>query len=198
MTPELLLAILTFALVSSITPGPNNLMLMSSGATFGFRRSLPHMAGITLGYPLMLVLVGLGAMQVFDRYPAAHDVMRVVSVLYMLWLALRIARAAPPDENEPGRARPLGFFPAAAFQWVNPKGWSMALGAITLYAADRSLASVLWVAACFLAMSMVSTTTWTVLGREARRVMGNRRRLRIFNIAAALLLVISLYPVLIA
>jgi threonine/homoserine/homoserine lactone efflux protein len=197
MTPELLAALVTFALVTVITPGPNNLMLMASGANFGFRRTVPHMLGIGLGFPSMVALVGLGVMQVFDLWPVSYTILKVLSVAYLLWLAWRIANAAPPEEGEaPGK--PLSFLQAAAFQWVNPKAWSMALSAITLYAASRDMAAVLWVAGVYLAVSVISTTSWTVLGQQMRRLLTSPARLRLFNRVMAALLVATLIPALLS
>ena len=195
MTPDLFLALFAFALVTVITPGPNNLMLMASGANFGLRRSLPHMAGIGLGFPGMVVLVGLGVMRVFDLWPPARMVLTVLSVAYMLFLAWKIAHAAAPKEAG-ATGRPLSFVQAAAFQWVNPKAWSMALSAITLYAASRDLGAVLWVAGAYVACSVISTTAWTLAGQQLRRWLSDPVRLRWFNRAMAALLVASLLPVL--
>ena len=196
MTPDLFLALAGFALVTVITPGPNNLMLMTSGANFGFRRSIPHMLGVGLGFPMMIVPVGLGVMQVFDLWPVSYTILKVLSVLYMLYLAWRIANAAPPDGAATPGGKPLSFVQAAAFQWVNPKAWSMALGAITLYATGRDIAAVLWVAGTYVAMGCISTTTWTVIGQQLRRLLNRPARLRVFNWAMAALLVASLVPVL--
>ncbi|WP_072779640.1 LysE family translocator [Marivita hallyeonensis] len=196
MTLDLFLALAGFALVTVITPGPNNLMLMTSGANFGFRRSIPHMIGVGLGFPMMIVPVGLGVMQVFDAWPPSYMILKVLSVLYMLWLAWKIANAAPPDGAPEAGSRPLTFLQAAAFQWVNPKAWSMALGAITLYAAGRDLPAILWVAGTYVAMGCLSTTSWTVLGQQLRRLLNRPNRLRVFNWAMATLLVASLIPVL--
>ncbi|MDU8912592.1 LysE family translocator [Aestuariicoccus sp. MJ-SS9] len=195
MTPELYTALATFAFVTVITPGPNNLMLMASGANFGFRRSMPHILGVGLGFPMMIVLVGLGAMQLFDLVPQSYTLLKVVSVAYMLWLAWKIANAAPPKEAQ-AEGRPLTFLQAAAFQWVNPKAWSMALGAITLYAASRDLTAILWVAGTYVMMGCMSTTSWTVLGTAVRRLLAKPSWLRMFNWAMAALLVASLLPVL--
>ncbi|MCL3882226.1 LysE family translocator [Marivita sp. GX14005] len=195
MTLDIFIALAGFALVTVITPGPNNLMLMTSGANFGFRRSIPHMIGVGLGFPLMIVPVGLGVMQVFDMWPVSYTVLKVASVLYMLWLAWKIANAAPPKDAPDGAGTPLSFLQAAAFQWVNPKAWSMALGAITLYATGRDLAAILWVACTYVAMGCISTTSWTILGQQLRRLLNRPARLRIFNGAMALLLVASLVPV---
>ncbi len=197
MTHDLLLALLTFAIVTVITPGPNNLMLLASGANFGFRRSLPHMLGVGLGFPAMIVLVGLGVMQLFDLWPPSYLVLKVLSVGYMLYLAWKIAHAAPPEGAEArATARPLGFLQASAFQWVNPKAWSMALSAITLYAASRDLTAVLWVAGAYVACGVISTSTWVLLGRQVARLLARPARLRWFNRAMAALLVLSLVPVL--
>ena len=197
MTPDLLLALMGFALVTGGTPGPNNLMLMASGANYGLRRSVPHMMGIGLGFPAMIVVVGLGAMQVFDAVPMTYSVLKVLSVLYLLWLAWKIATAAPPGDASSGaKGRPLTFVQAAAFQWVNPKAWSMALSAITLYAASRELAAVLVVALVYVGSSVITTTTWTVLGQQVRRLLTRPRLLRVFNVGMALALIASLAPTL--
>jgi threonine/homoserine/homoserine lactone efflux protein len=195
MTLELFTALVAFALVTVITPGPNNLMLMASGANFGFRRTVPHMMGIGLGFPSMVFLVGIGVMQLFDRWPGSYTILKVLSVAYLLYLAWKIANAAPPKDAT-AEGRPLTFLQAAAFQWVNPKAWSMALSAITLYAASRDLAAVLWVAGVYVAASVVSTTSWTVLGQQLRRLLATPARLRVFNWTMAVLLVATLIPVL--
>lgn len=195
MSLELLTALVAFAFVTVITPGPNNLMLMASGANFGFRRSVPHMLGIGLGFPSMVFLVGIGVMQLFDLWPPSYLILKVLSVAYLLYLAWKIANAAPPKEAS-AEGRPLTFLQSAAFQWVNPKAWSMALSAITLYATSRDLAAVLWVAGSYVAVSVVSTTSWTVLGQQMRRLLKSPVRLRIFNRVMAGLLVATLIPVL--
>ncbi|SNR83945.1 Threonine/homoserine/homoserine lactone efflux protein [Puniceibacterium sediminis] len=185
-----------FALVTVATPGPNNLMLMASGANFGFRRSIPHMLGIGLGFPAMIVLVGLGVMQLFDLWPQSYLVLKIVSVAYMIYLAWKIAHASAPKDAE-ATGKPLSFVQAAAFQWVNPKAWSMGLSAITLYAAGRDLGSVLWVAGAYVACAVLSTTGWTLMGQQVRRLLRIPARLRAFNWAMAGLLIASLVPVLI-
>ncbi|MEQ9258592.1 MAG: LysE family translocator [Roseovarius sp.] len=195
MTLEIFTALVTFAFVTVMTPGPNNLMLMASGANFGFRRTVPHMLGIGLGFPSMVFLVGVGVMQVFDLWPFSYTILKVLSVGYLLYLAWKIANAAPPKEAQ-AEGKPLTFVQSAAFQWVNPKAWSMALSAITLYAASRDLSAVLWVAGIYVAVSMVSTTTWTVVGQQMRRLLKNPARLRVFNWLMAALLVATLVPVL--
>jgi threonine/homoserine/homoserine lactone efflux protein len=195
MTWETLSALALFAFVTSVTPGPNNLMLMASGANFGFRRTIPHMLGVALGFVLMAFVVGVGLAGLFVAYPVAVTVLEVASVVYMLWLAWKIAHAAAPGERETS-GTPITFLQAAAFQWVNPKAWAMALTAVTVYAPERSLWAVALVAAVFGAINLPSVSVWTVLGQQVRRVLTTGRRLVAFNWTMAVLLVASLAPVL--
>ncbi len=195
MTHDLLLALLAFAFVSSITPGPNNLMLMASGANFGFRRTIPHMLGIGLGFTFMVLLVGAGLVQLFDKYPVSYMVLKLVSVVYLLYLAWKIAHAAPV-KGEAGAGAPMTFLQAAAFQWVNPKAWAMALTATTAYTPDQTLTAIVIVALIFGAVNLPSVSTWTLLGQQMARILTNPRRLVAFNWTMAALLVASLYPVL--
>ena len=188
MTLEHILLTLSFAFATVITPGPNNLMLMASGANFGFRRSLPHMLGVGLGFPTMVFLVGVGVMQIFDLWPVSFKILQVFSFCYLLYLAWKIANASAPGKGKAG-SKPLSFLQAASFQWVNPKAWGMALSAITTYAASRELFAVLVVAGCYVACSVVSTSSWTLLGQEMQRVLTNPTRLRVFNYSMASLLV---------
>ena len=195
MTYEILLALIAFAFVSSITPGPNNLMLMASGANFGFRRTIPHMLGIGLGFTFMVLLVGAGLVQLFDRYPVSYTVLKVASVVYLLYLAWKIAHAAPAQSRD-ATGSPMTFLQAAAFQWVNPKAWAMALTATTAYAPGHTLNAIIIVALVFGAVNLPSVSTWTVLGQQMARILTNPRRLVMFNWTMAILLVASLYPVL--
>ena len=195
MMLETLPALALFALVTSVTPGPNNLMLMASGANFGFRRTVPHMLGVGLGFVLMTFLVGVGLAGLFQTYPLAVTALEVVSVVYMLWLAWKIAHSAAPKDRQAG-GTPMTFLQAAAFQWVNPKAWAMALTAVTVHAPDRSLWAVALVAVIFGAINLPSVSLWTLIGQQLRRVLTNTRRLMIFNWTMAGLLVLSLAPVL--
>lgn len=197
MTLEHISALALFALVTSITPGPNNLMLMASGANFGFRKTLPHMLGIGIGFCFMVALVGLGLAQVFERVPFSHLILKILSVLFLLYLAWKIAIAQPA---KPGQAVgvPITFLQAAAFQWVNPKAWAMALTATSAYTPEHSAQAVLTVAVVFAAINLPAVSAWTVLGQQVRRVLTNPKRLRLFNLTMALLLVASLVPVLLS
>lgn len=197
MSPDLIFAFMAFAFVSSVTPGPNNLMLMASGANFGFRRTIPHMLGISIGFVFMVVLVGIGLMQLFDAWPASYTILKGLSIAYLSWLAWKIAMAGQPGKGEAG-ARPFSFLQAAAFQWVNPKAWAMALTAITAYAPGRDLASVTLVAIVFGTVNLPSVSTWTLLGREIRRILNGPKSLTVFNWTMAALLIASLWPVIFA
>jgi threonine/homoserine/homoserine lactone efflux protein len=168
MEQTTLAALSAFALVSSITPGPNNMMLMASGANFGLRRTVPHALGVGVGFTLMIVLVGIGLMGLFDLFPVLNIILKVVSVAYLFWLAWKIARAGAPGDGDTPRGKPMSFFQAMAFQWVNPKAWSMALSAIALYAPDRNFAAVALVAAVFGIINLPSTSIWAVMGVSLR------------------------------
>lgn len=195
MTLEILLALAAFAFVSSITPGPNNLMLMASGANFGFIRTIPHMLGVGLGFVFMVVVVGAGLAQVFDAYPVSYTVLKVVSIVYLTYLAWKIANAAPIKRGE-AAGTPMTFLQAAAFQWVNPKAWAMALTAISAYTPDTTPAAIALVAVVFGAINLPSVSLWTVMGQQMARVLTNPVRLSVFNWTMAALLIASLYPVL--
>ncbi|MEM7643889.1 MAG: LysE family translocator [Pseudomonadota bacterium] len=192
MTYELFLGLTAFAFVSSITPGPNNLMIMASGANFGVARSVPHALGISMGFGTMIVLVGLGLAQVFAAFPWLKMGLAGLSVVYLLWLAWKIANAAPPQARA-AEGRPMTFLQAAAFQWVNPKAWTMALTAVTLYTAGGPWA-VVPVAAWFTLVNLPSISVWLLMGVQLRRWLTSRARLRAFNWTMAGLLVASLWP----
>jgi threonine/homoserine/homoserine lactone efflux protein len=196
ITLEALLALVSFAFVSSITPGPNNLMLMASGTNFGFVRTVPHLLGVALGFVLMVLLVGAGISWIFEAVPTAYTVLKVASAGYLIYLAYRIATAAPPPERpDTLGARPLTFTQAAAFQWVNPKAWAMALTAISAYVpAAQPWLGLITVAAVFGAVNLPTVGVWALMGVQLRRWLRDARALRAFNLVAALLLLASLYP----
>jgi threonine/homoserine/homoserine lactone efflux protein len=195
MTHEQFAALIGFAFVTSITPGPNNMMLIASGANFGFRRSIPHMFGISLGHMAMTVIVGLGLAGIVHAEPRILIVLKWVSVAYLLWLAWKLAHAAAPGEAE-ATGKPMTFLAAALFQWVNPKAWTMSLGAVSAYAVDPTPATVLLIAAVFAATNLPSVSVWTIAGQQLRRFLTSPGRLAAFNWTMAGLLVLSLIPVL--
>jgi threonine/homoserine/homoserine lactone efflux protein len=201
MSYDILLALTAFAFVSSVTPGPNNMMLLASGANFGVWRTVPHMFGIGIGFSVMIFLVGIGLMQVFDAVPVFDTILKVVSVIYLIWLAYKIATAAPKLPDAPKTAgTPMTFFQAALFQWVNPKAWTMAIYAITNYATTADGARSAWlvgiVALAFGVVNFPSVSVWTLLGQQMRRFLTSPSRLRTFNLTMAVLLLLTFVPVL--
>lgn len=192
MEHQLLIALLGFATITLFTPGPNNAMLMASGANYGLRRSLPHLLGVALGFPAMVALMGLGIDDAFRRWPVLVPAMKIASIAYMLWLAWKMARAGAPKAAS-AEDHPLSFLQAAAFQWVNPKAWAMGLGALSAYAAG--LGGSLWVVVIFVVIGIPSALVWTVLGQGMRRALTSPARLRVFNVTMAVALVASMLPV---
>ena len=190
--PEFLLPFTLFAIAGSFTPGPNNIMLTASGANFGFRRTLPHILGICIGFPLMVTAVGLGLGRLFEEVPVTHSVLKLAGSAYLLWLAWRIAQAGSVDRPD-AAARPLSFFQAAAFQWVNPKAWIMAMGAVSTFtlAGQEMLPQVLTIAAIFTVVSVPSATVWTLLGIGIARILTSPAGLRVFNLGMGALLALS-------
>ncbi|MFO1121314.1 MAG: LysE family translocator [Hyphomicrobiales bacterium] len=196
MTADLLLALVGFAFATSATPGPNNIMLLASGVNFGFRRTIPHMLGVGLGFTFMIFVLGLGLSTLFQTYPAAHLTLRYVGGAYMLWLAWKIGTAGAIG---PGKAAalPLTFMQAALFQWVNPKAWVMAIAAIASYTVtDFYIPSLAVVCVVFGLVNIPSIGVWAGFGTAMRRMLDDPKRLRVFNIAMAILLVASMAPLL--
>lgn len=190
-----------FAVSMSGSPGPNNTMLTASGATWGFRPTVPHMLGVSIGLPVMLLALALGLGEVLRAAPWLHVAMRWAGAAYMLWLAWRIATADPEPAGAEGSggSRPLSFLQAALFQWINPKAWVVALGAIAAYTTAAGLALVWQTAllgAIFLVVTLPITAGWTLVGVGAARLLRTPRALRAFNLAMAALLVASLLPML--
>jgi len=194
---DLLLAVLFFAFSTTITPGPNNVMIMSSGVNYGVKASLPHLLGICLGFPLMVLLVGLGFGVVFERYPHLHQLIKVLGVAYLVWLAWKIASAAP-KAIEQGKSKPFSFMQAALFQWVNGKAWVMASGAV---AAFTTVSGVYWlevsiISSAFLLVAFPCVGAWLLFGAALRVVLTKPLFQQIFNICMALILLLSMLPVL--
>ena len=195
MTSDLITGLILFAFASSITPGPNNIMLMASGANFGLRRTVPHMLGVSLGHGAMTLILGLGLVQLFDVIPWLRLALTAISVVYLLWLAWKVANAAPPADA-PQDARPLTFFQAAGFQWVNPKAIYMSIYAQTTYAPDGAgWGAAVAVAVIFALVNLPSVAVWAWGGVQVRRWLDGPGRLRAFNWTMAALLVVSLYPI---
>jgi threonine/homoserine/homoserine lactone efflux protein len=189
-------SLIAFAVTSCITPGPNNSMLMASGLNYGTRRSLPHYFGIILGFPAMILAVGLGIAQVFDLYPSLHTALKIVGACYLTYLAYRIA-SAPVSSDAVRAGKPLTFLQAAAFQWVNPKAWVMAVGAIVTYTSigNDYLGEVIAITALFFVIGAPCIWLWLWLGASLQRILRSPQAIRIFNRSMAALLIASLFPV---
>lgn len=213
MIYEQFLAASLFILVSSITPGPNNTMLMASGLNFGLRRSLAHLLGVQLGFAVLVLSVGLGLHTVVQQFPLLYDGMRIAGAAYMLWMAYQlafVAHVAPstpaqPEDAAPEHAlsapppvgRPMGFWAAAAFQWVNPKAWVMGVTAMTTFLPPHAgLAQLLPLVLLFLLIGCPCSFFWVGFGQAMRAWLQSPTRLRWFNRTMALALVASLYPLL--
>jgi threonine/homoserine/homoserine lactone efflux protein len=190
-----LLSLLGFAVVASVTPGPNNVMVAASAANHGIPATVPHMLGIAFGFALMIALVGIGLAGVLTEAPAISSLFRWVAMAWLLLLAWRIARAGAPGE---GYARPpLGFLGGALFQWVNPKAWLLALSATSAFIRPGGpmLPQLTLIVAVFFAVVLPCMLPWAALGSGAGRLLGSPMRLRAFNVAMAALLVVSMIPV---
>lgn len=195
MPLDALLALTLFVFVTAFTPGPNNIMVTASGVNFGFARTIPHMAGITIGFMVLLVACAAGLGLVFATVPALQLALKIVGAIYMLWLAWKVANAAPAGDEVGELARPLTFIQAAAFQWVNPKAVVIGLTAISIYVRpDHRLSDFLIVLALFVVSTAMTVVTWTGFGVALRSVLRDPRRARIFNVVMALLLVASIAP----
>lgn len=194
MDPALFAGFLVFAAVASITPGPNNLMLMASGATFGLKRTTPHLAGVVLGFGAMIVAVGLGLAQLLKASPAIFAVLRWGAAAYIVYIAWRMVTAKGPGVAVTGE-HPMSFLGAVAFQWINPKAWVMALGMVGTYAErERFVADVVIIAVVTMFITLPCTLTWTSFGAGIRRWFKKPGHLKAFNWTMAALLVLSLYP----
>jgi len=197
MTADLLLAFVLFAFATAGTPGPNNMMLLASGANFGFRRTILHILGISAGLGVMVVAMGWGLSGVFQAVPVLHEILKWVGAAYMLWLAWKIATATSVSDRSAG-SRPMTFLQAAGFQWLNPKAWAMALGAATTYTPEGGgNLTALILAGTFMLVGAPCSAAWAGFGLGLRRVLDRPQALRAFNVTMAVLLVASLYPLMV-
>ncbi|GLS28769.1 Threonine/homoserine/homoserine lactone efflux protein [Mesorhizobium albiziae] len=197
MSAELFFALLVYAFVTSITPGPNNFMLLASGVNFGFVRTIPHMLGIGSGFLTLLLGVGFGLGALLKAFPALELGLKIAGGTYLLYLAWKIAMSRTLGKNGETKARPMTFFEAASFQWVNPKAWAMAVGAMSLYTnPERPFFSVLLISFAFAVVNVPSVSTWAGFGMALRGFLADPVRLKWFNIAMGVLLAATLWPML--
>ncbi len=194
---DLLLAFALFAFVTSVTPGPNNMMLLASGVNFGFNRTVPHMLGICCGFFSLVLAVGLGLGAAFQAYPLLYTILRYVGAAYLLYLAWKIATSGPASDAVGEEGKPQTFMQAALFQWVNPKAWVMAVGAISTYTPLQGyFTNVMIISAVFALINLPTVSIWAGFGSLLRNALRDPFWLRVFNVGMAVLLVVSLYPML--
>jgi threonine/homoserine/homoserine lactone efflux protein len=197
MSQSLLFAFVVFATVMFFTPGPNNIMLLSSGLTHGFRPTLPHIAGVTIGFAFMIGAVGIGFGAIFIAYPILQTILKYAGVAYLVYLAVAIAMSGPVKTEGTDRRGPMTFWGAAMFQWINVKGWVMVIGTITAYA---GIAGFPWNIGIQIMLSLllgaISCSTWALFGSALRPLLTSTTAVRAFNIVMAALLLASLWPVL--
>ncbi|CAN7447206.1 LysE family translocator [Pararhizobium sp. LjRoot238] len=196
MQADTFLALFLFAFTTSITPGPNNMMLFASGVNFGFARTIPHMFGIGAGFLSLLIAVGLGLGALLHSVPLLYTALKFAGGAYLVWIAWKIGTSRTLSEGK-ANAVPMTFLQAAAFQWINPKAWVMAVTAMATYTSEQSyLASVVFVGIVFAIVNVPSVSTWAGFGSALRQWLSEPVRLKWFNITMAVLLVVSLWPML--
>lgn len=197
MSYEIFAALIVYSFVSSITPGPNNFMLLASGVNYGFTRTIPHMLGIGVGFASLLLGVGLGLGALLTAFPAMHLVLKVLGGGYLLYLAWRIAMSRTMGNGGNGKSRPMSFFEAAAFQWVNVKAWVMAVTAMALYTNPQMpLGSVLLITLAFALVNLPCVSSWAAFGLALRGFLSHPTRLKWFNIGMGAALALTLWPML--
>lgn len=194
MSVEVWTAFAVFAFVAAATPGPNNLLLLTSGLRVGLWRTMPFIFGISVGFSALLVAVGYGLGQLFERFPAVQLAFKAVGTayfLYLAWTLLRPSRARDAEDR-----RDLGFWAGVAFQAVNPKAWLMCITAVALYLPQSwNAATLALMVATFVVLGLPANVAWAGIGRLLRSLVSNARRMRVFNAVMAALLVLSILPV---
>jgi threonine/homoserine/homoserine lactone efflux protein len=193
----MLLSIISFAIATAFSPGPNNLMLLSSGLTFGYKKTVPHILGIMIGFPVMVVAVGLGVEGVFELFPKLYDVLKVLGLGYLLWMAWQIANAnGTLSSSDEDIEKPFTFVQAALFQWLNPKAWIMAITASTSFTTSSAplFLQIMIITFVYLIVGLGSTSSWTLGGLFLQKIISNERRVKVFNICMAILIVLSVLP----
>ncbi len=195
-TITMLISISTFTLSTVLSPGPNNIMLLSSGLTFGYKKTIPHILGVMLGFPLMVIIVGLGMGVIFEQYPIALKILKIVGILYLFWMAYKIATNSSTYSNDNSNSQPFTFIQSAGFQWVNPKAWIMAITSVSVFVIDgnSSFIQVFVIAFIYMLSGVISTNTWALGGVFLKSIIKNEKSIKIFNIIMAVLLVASVLP----
>lgn len=193
---DVFLALVGFAMVTTVTPGPNNFMLFASGLNFGFKRTIPHILGVANGFGFLLACIGLGLGKILEIYPLVFTTIKVLGATYMIYLAWKIANSGPLRVGE-GREKPLTYIQAALFQWVNPKAWVMAtVMASTYTVGDNFYYSLAIVVGVLGILNIPMVCVWAGFGTALKQFLSDPKKLRIFNVGMAIALVLSLWPML--
>jgi threonine/homoserine/homoserine lactone efflux protein len=188
---ELLATLATFAFVTSVTPGPNNIMLTASGANIGFVRTLPHIAGIVAGVALLNLCIGLGLGALFLQFPIMQDALKIVGSLYLIWLAIKLLGFSYAENRSDLEARPFSFIQALVFQAINPKAWVMVISAnaSSSLTGDAYWISVGFIILVFAIIGPPSVMIWAGFGQMIRQYLKQPSFLKTFNIVMASLTV---------
>lgn len=195
---EYFFSLILFTFVAGITPGPNNLMLIVSGLNHGIQKSLPHYFGVCIGFALMVAIIGFGLGAFFLNFPSMYLSIKILGISYLLFLAWKIANAGNMQAKK-GLRKPLTFLQGAAFQWVNPKAWVIAIGALAAFTIQNHMAeSVIAIVLVYLVMGLITMGLWLVLGQALQRFLKEEKRIRLFNIVMAALLVLSVIPMILS
>ena len=191
---DTLFALSLFSVISSITPGPNNIMVLSSGVNFGLKRSMPHILGISLGFFVLCMACGMGLGSLLLQFPGIHMALKVIAAIYLLYLAYKIASSRTLSQATES-SQPLTLLQATMFQWVNPKGWMMAITAMIMYTVpEQPFYSTLWVSLVFGILCFPCILVWCLFGTLLRQFLSAPTRLKYFNICMGLLLITCIYP----
>jgi len=195
-TFTLLISIFIFSFATSMTPGPNNIMLLSSGLTYGYKRTIPHIYGVVLGFPFMTICVGLGLGKIFEIYPIAFTILKIIGIFYLLWLAWHIANSKPSFKENDESSEPLRFVQVVLFQWVSPKNWIKIITAISVYVTslENSLIQIIVISIIFFSTVLMSANSWAIGGIVLKKLIKSEIGIKRFNIIMAILLVLSIIP----
>ncbi|MCP4325598.1 MAG: LysE family translocator [Psychromonas sp.] len=201
MDISLIMAIALFSFVMSVTPGPNNVMLLASGAQFGYQKTLPHIFGILIGVASLLVAVLLGLGLIFESYPQLYDLLKVVGTIYLFWLAWKITTASTENStlsNKQNRDAPMSLINASLFQFVNPKAWAMSIGSISTFtlSGEAYIESGIWIMICFAITGFIAISLWTYLGVKISLLLTTKQQKKRFNYTMGLMTVATLFFIL--
>lgn len=197
MNIETFLALSMFSFATSITPGPNNIMLLASGINFGFKKTFPHSIGVSSGFFIMLLAVGLGIGTVIQSSPMLYTILKYFGVIYLLWLAWKTTISHTIAKGDNRKNKPLTFIEAALFQWINPKAWMMAVGGMAMYTnAAEPYFSMLLVATLFALINWPCVAVWALFGHQLREKLSQPQILKWFNFVMGILLALSAISVL--